>query len=60
MTLLDGFRVVQMGPGLAAAVCGRMLADLGAHVARVDPDLSTPLAAFLNHGASEGTQRRRT
>ncbi len=54
MTLLDGFRVVQMGPGLAAAVCGRMLADLGARVARVDPDPSTPLAAWLNHGASDG------
>jgi crotonobetainyl-CoA:carnitine CoA-transferase CaiB-like acyl-CoA transferase len=55
MVLLQGFRVAQMGRGLAAAVCGRMLADLGAAVGRVDPDVSTPLGAYLNHGVSEGT-----
>lgn len=47
--LLTGFRVVQVGPGLAAAVCGRLLADVGARVACMDPDLATPLAAYLNH-----------
>ena len=51
MTLLDGFRAVQFGPGLAAAVCGRMLADLGAHVTRVDPDRSTLLGQHLCLGA---------
>jgi crotonobetainyl-CoA:carnitine CoA-transferase CaiB-like acyl-CoA transferase len=50
MALLDGFRVLQMGPGLAAAACGRMFADLGAAVTRTDPDRSTPLADYLNHG----------
>jgi crotonobetainyl-CoA:carnitine CoA-transferase CaiB-like acyl-CoA transferase len=55
MVLLDGFRVAQMGRGLAAAVCGRMLADLGAAVGRVDPDRASALGAYLNHGASEGT-----
>ena len=30
MALLSGFRVVQLGPGLAAAVCGRLFADVGA------------------------------
>lgn len=50
MSLLTGFRVVQIGPGLAAAVCGRVLADVGAEVVCVDPDRSTPLAAWLNHG----------
>ncbi len=56
MTVLEGFRAVQVGPGLAAAVCGRLLADVGADVVRVDPDRSTPLAGYLNHGAaSNGT-----
>jgi crotonobetainyl-CoA:carnitine CoA-transferase CaiB-like acyl-CoA transferase len=52
MTVLGGFRVVQFGRGLAAAVCGRILADIGAEVTRIDPDRSTPLAEFLNHGPS--------
>ena len=50
MSLLNGFRVVQVGPGLAAAVCGRLLADVGADVGCIDPDASTPLAAYLDHG----------
>jgi crotonobetainyl-CoA:carnitine CoA-transferase CaiB-like acyl-CoA transferase len=52
MAVLEGFRAVQVGPGLAAAVCGRLLADVGADVVRVDPDRSTPLADYLNHGVS--------
>jgi crotonobetainyl-CoA:carnitine CoA-transferase CaiB-like acyl-CoA transferase len=52
MAVLDGFRAVQVGPGLAAAVFGRMLADVGAEVTRIDPDRSTPLAVYLNHGPS--------
>jgi crotonobetainyl-CoA:carnitine CoA-transferase CaiB-like acyl-CoA transferase len=47
--LLAGFEVVQLGGGLAAAVCGRLLADIGAGVGCIDPDKSTPLAAYLNH-----------
>ncbi len=50
MSLLVGFRVVQIGDGLAAAVCGRLLADIGAEIACIDPDGSTPLAIYLNHG----------
>ena len=50
MAVLAGFRVVQVGSGLAAAVCGRLLADVGAEVARIDPDRSSPLADYLNHG----------
>jgi crotonobetainyl-CoA:carnitine CoA-transferase CaiB-like acyl-CoA transferase len=50
MALLTGFRVVQVGRGLAAAVCGRLLADVGAGVACTDADIATPLAAYLNHG----------
>ncbi len=50
MSLLTGFRVVQIGHGLAAAVCGRLLADVGAEVTCIDPDNSPRLAAYLNHG----------
>jgi crotonobetainyl-CoA:carnitine CoA-transferase CaiB-like acyl-CoA transferase len=50
MNLLTGFRVVQLGRGVAAAVCCRLLADVGAGVACIDPDGSTPLAEYLNHG----------
>ena len=55
MTVLQGFRVAQVGPGRAAAVCGRLFADVGASVVRIDPDLSDPLDAYLNHGAQAGT-----
>ncbi|MBN9563326.1 MAG: CoA transferase [Alphaproteobacteria bacterium] len=50
MALLEGLRCVQLGKGLAAAVCGRLLADVGASVACIDPDFSTTLAIHLNHG----------
>src|SRR6516165_6433105 len=50
MSLLAGFRVVQIGRGLAAAVCGRLLVDVGAEVACIDPDAATRLAAYLNRG----------
>ena len=49
MTLLSGFRVVQLGPGLAAAVCGRLLADAGADVACFGADPTSPLPAYLTH-----------
>ena len=50
MSVLTGLEVVQIGGGLAAAVCGRLFADIGAHVACIDPDLSTPLERHLNYG----------
>jgi crotonobetainyl-CoA:carnitine CoA-transferase CaiB-like acyl-CoA transferase len=53
MSLLAGFRVVQLGGGLAAAVCGRLLGDLGAEVTCDSADGSTPLAAYLNHGKTQ-------
>lgn len=52
MTLLAGFRMVQLGPGLAAAVCGRLFADAGATVTAVDAATSTPLEHYLNTGKS--------
>src|SRR5215469_312821 len=48
--LLAGFRVVQIGAGLAAAVCGRLFADVGAEVSCVDADNSTALTNYLNQG----------
>ncbi len=50
MTLLAGFRMVQLGPGLAAAVCGRLFADAGAIVTAVDAANSSPLELYLNTG----------
>ena len=50
MSLLNGLRIVQVGDGLAAAVCGRLFADVGAEVICLDPDNSTRLAEYLNHG----------
>ncbi|MEI8403376.1 MAG: CoA transferase, partial [Alcaligenaceae bacterium] len=60
MSLLVGFKVAQVGPGLAAAVCGRLMADFGAEVTCVDTQSTTeheaivrslePLKAFLDQG----------
>ena len=50
MPLLAGLCVAQLGPGLAAAVCGRLFADTGASVTCIEPDDATPLAAHLNSG----------
>ncbi|HTR88090.1 MAG TPA: CoA transferase, partial [Reyranella sp.] len=50
MTLLSGFKVVQVGGGAAAAVCGRLMADVGAEVTCIGPDTSTTLLAYLNRG----------
>ena len=50
MPLLAGLRAVQLGNGLAAAVCGRMLADVGAEVGCAGADAATPLAEYLDHG----------
>lgn len=56
MTLLAGFCVVQIGGGAAAAVCGRMLADLGARVTCIEPDAgSTILLSYLNSGKPVAT-----
>lgn len=54
MALLEGFRVAQVGPGRAAAVCGRLLADVGATVLRLDADHADPLDEYLNHGSNSG------
>lgn len=50
MTLLAGFNVVQVGGGSAAAVCGRLMSDVGAQVTCIGPDAGTLLLAHLNEG----------
>src|SRR5512139_4098251 len=60
MTLLGGFKVIEIGGGSAAAVCGRLLADVGAQVTCIDPDDGTMLLACLNRGkavAANATER---
>jgi crotonobetainyl-CoA:carnitine CoA-transferase CaiB-like acyl-CoA transferase len=56
MSLLAGFRVVQIGDGLAAGVCGRLFADVGADVSCVDPDNSALLSQYLNCGKSNAAE----
>jgi crotonobetainyl-CoA:carnitine CoA-transferase CaiB-like acyl-CoA transferase len=61
MALLTGFKVLQIGGGSAAAVCGRLLVDVGAQVTCIDPGADTMLLAYLNHGkavAADATERR--
>ena len=61
MALLTGFKVLQIGGGAAAAVCGRLLADVGAHVTCIDPGAGTMLLTYLDRGkavAVEATERR--
>jgi crotonobetainyl-CoA:carnitine CoA-transferase CaiB-like acyl-CoA transferase len=50
MSLLAGLEVAQIGGGVAAAVCGRLFADIGSRVACIDPATPTPLLRHLNHG----------
>jgi crotonobetainyl-CoA:carnitine CoA-transferase CaiB-like acyl-CoA transferase len=57
MSLLEGFRVVQIGDGPAAAVCGRLFADVGAEVSCLDPDNSALLSQYLNCGKSNAAER---
>ena len=54
MALLAGYRVVQLGRGLAAAAAGRLFADLGAEVRCIDADRSTMLGEYLNGGKADG------
>ena len=54
MALLTGFRVTQIGDGLAAAVAGRLFADVGAAVICIGAARDTLLAEYLNHAKAEG------
>jgi crotonobetainyl-CoA:carnitine CoA-transferase CaiB-like acyl-CoA transferase len=56
MALLIGFRMAQIGDGLAVAVAGRLFADIGAEVCCIDAERSTPLAEHLNFGKADGDE----
>ncbi len=61
MTLLACFKVVQIGGGAAAAVCGRLLADVGAQVTCIEAGSGTLLLDTLNRGkavAADATNRQ--
>ncbi len=48
--LLDGLRVLELGRGLAAAVCGNVFAGLGADVVRAGHAPSSPVDGALSAG----------
>src|ERR1700704_5175159 len=50
MSILTGLEVVQIGGGRAAAICGRLFADIGARVVCIDPVAPPPVLPHLNHG----------
>ena len=54
--LLGRFRVAQIGGGLAAAVAGRLFADIGAAVICLGAVRATPLLEYLNHGKHDGDE----
>ena len=54
MSVLTGLKVAQLGDGLAAAVCGRLFADVGASVGTVGAQTRTLLETYLNHGKPAG------
>ena len=41
---LDGIKVIELAHIMAGPVCGRMLADMGADVIKVEPPDGDPLA----------------
>jgi crotonobetainyl-CoA:carnitine CoA-transferase CaiB-like acyl-CoA transferase len=49
VTLLTGLKVVQIGPGLACAVCTRLLTELGAQVTCIDPASASILSDYLDY-----------
>lgn len=54
-TMLDGVRIVELASGVAAAYCGRLLADLGADVSKVEraadpPDIGRGMLLYLDRG----------
>lgn len=50
MSLLAGLSVAQLGPGNAAAVCGRLFADAGADIKALGADYFCAFTAYLNDG----------
>ncbi|HTQ35084.1 MAG TPA: CoA transferase [Stellaceae bacterium] len=53
-SLIARFRVAQLGEGLAAAVAGRLFADIGAAVTRIGGGAPSPLIEYLDEGKADG------
>lgn len=56
---LDGLRVVELGEGIATGYCGKILADLGAEVLKIEPPLGDVLrsrgGAFVHVNTNKST-----
>src|SRR5688500_11731329 len=50
MSVLQGFKVVQIGDGLAAAGGSRRFAETGAEIVCISATAPDPLACHRNHG----------
>jgi crotonobetainyl-CoA:carnitine CoA-transferase CaiB-like acyl-CoA transferase len=53
---LDGVRVLELGGGVAGAYCGKLFADMGATVERVEPAGGDPLGEVLLDPAEAETR----
>ena len=58
MAALAGMRVVEAGDGLAAAFCGKLLADLGATVLKIEPPEGDRLRDYGPFAADEPDRNR--
>ena len=47
---ISGLRVVELGTGVAAGYCGKLLADLGADVLKIEPVGGDPLRGYVSDG----------
>lgn len=52
---LEGLRVVELGHVMAGPVCGRMLADLGADVVKIEPPGGDPTRSFASEHGGVGS-----
>ena len=60
-TLLAGLKVLELGRLISAPYCGRLLADMGAEVMKIEPPASGqgPRAAARRHRRRRGGRSRR-
>src|SRR5207247_8877172 len=54
---LDGLRVIEISRGIAASYCGKLLADYGAEVLKLEPPDGDPVRALGPFRADRPTRR---